>query len=407
MKHKIKLAIILGFEFVAITLILVLIFFAGKKSYTVTFDLNGGTLISGELVQSVPQGKNATAPTVAKEGCTLHSWSTSYQRVTRDIVVKAVWEWETKTSIGFDFTDATNSDYCEITGSFQDLVGDVYVSVYFNNKRVLGIQENAFYNRDGITYVHMLDGILSIGNSAFEDCDALVAVELSGTLAKLGNSVFKGCESLSSVILPDTLTVLGTEVFKDCEGLESVVLSKNLTYIPEQAFSGCTSLKEIVIPDGVTVIKANAFEGCTSLTEIVIPASVEAIEEDAFKGCTSLEKITFEVKENTDTEKNENTIAPVSESDLEAVYSGLLSIESGAFANCPALVEVELPITLEYIAPLAFDNENLVIKVSVAEDEAPEGWAENWYGASTVEWEAMITPVVPEEPAPDAEDTKR
>ena len=51
MKHKIKLGVILGVEFVAITLILLLIFFAGKKSYTVTFDLNGGTLISGELEQ--------------------------------------------------------------------------------------------------------------------------------------------------------------------------------------------------------------------------------------------------------------------------------------------------------------------------------------------------------------------
>ena len=39
MKQKIKLGIILGVEFVAIAVILLLIFFAGKKSYTVTFDL--------------------------------------------------------------------------------------------------------------------------------------------------------------------------------------------------------------------------------------------------------------------------------------------------------------------------------------------------------------------------------
>ena len=83
MKQKIKLGIILGVEFVAIAVILILIFLAGKKSYTVTFDLNGGTLLSGDLVQTVSQGKNATAPKVAKEGCYLHSWSASYKQVTR------------------------------------------------------------------------------------------------------------------------------------------------------------------------------------------------------------------------------------------------------------------------------------------------------------------------------------
>ena len=39
MKQKTKLIIILAVEFIAISLVLLLIFFAGKKSYTVTFDL--------------------------------------------------------------------------------------------------------------------------------------------------------------------------------------------------------------------------------------------------------------------------------------------------------------------------------------------------------------------------------
>jgi uncharacterized repeat protein (TIGR02543 family) len=39
-KQRIKLFIILGVEFIAITVMLLLIFFAGKQVYTVTFDLN-------------------------------------------------------------------------------------------------------------------------------------------------------------------------------------------------------------------------------------------------------------------------------------------------------------------------------------------------------------------------------
>ena len=78
MKQKLKLIIILAVEFVAVAVILLMIFFAGKKSYTVTFDLNGGTLLSGDLEQRVTQGQSATPPTVTKDGCYLLKWSRSY-----------------------------------------------------------------------------------------------------------------------------------------------------------------------------------------------------------------------------------------------------------------------------------------------------------------------------------------
>ena len=384
MKQKIKLGIILGVEFVAITLILLLIFFAGKKSYTVTFDLNGGVLISGELEQVVPQGKSATPPTVAKDGCYLHSWSASYQKITRDIVITAVWEWET--SIGFDYAASENSNYCEITGCFKDLVGDVYVGVYYDEKKVLGIRDEAFADCDGITYIHMLDGILSIGKGVFMDCDALVSVELPGTLAKLGDNAFAGCDSLTTIALPDELTTLGTGVF-----------------------SGCTSLTKVVIPDSLTYIPARAFEGCTSLREIVIPSSVKVIDESAFDGCTSLEKITFEVEEEViepekpedddkhngkgkDDEKEETP-----DEERVVIYHGLLTIKTNAFRGCTSLTEVVLPITVENIAAGAFDDSLLTVKTPILVEDAPEGWEDGWCGDATVEWGYIPPKDEPEE----------
>ena len=376
MKQKIKLGIILGVEFLAITLILILIFFAGKKSYKVTFDLNGGTLISGELEQVVPQGKNATPPTVAKDGCYLHSWSASYQRITRDIVIEAVWEWET--SIGFDYAASENSNYCEITGCFKDLVGDVYVGVYYDKKKVLGIRDGAFSDCDGITYIHMLDGILSIGNGVFEDCDALVSVELPGTLAKLGDNAFRNCDSLKDIVLPDELSILGTNAFEGCTSLERVVLSSNLTYIPDGAFIGCTALKEIVIPSSVKVISENAFMGCTSLEKIIFEVE-EIIEKDE-----TVEKETNKHNKKKDEEEEPTTEVVVS-------YVGLLSIETGAFKDCDALTEVILPVTVENIATLAFDNPLLTVKTPIAEADKPDGWADGWNGSSLVEWEYAPT----------------
>ena len=358
MKHKIKLGIILGVEFIAITVILILIFFAGKKTYTVTFDLNGGTLISGDVVQTVSQGQAATPPVVAKDGCYLHSWSGSYRQVTRDMVVEAVWEWNT--SIGFNYTSTEDSDYCEIESSFEYLVGDVYVGVYHNNKKVLGIKDNAFYNRDGITNIHMLDGILHIGDNAFSECDSLVSVELPGTLKTIGKN----------------------------------------------AFRNCVSLERVVFPDNLEVIPAGTFAGCTSLKEIVIPASVKVIEDGAFEGCTSLEKITFVTEEKTvevEVEVEVEGEEPEITTELVTVYTGLETLGVGVFHDCPMLVEVVLPITLTEIDELAFDNAELIIYAPMAEEEKPEGWADNCFGEATVEWAKPEEPEV-DEPEADEEE---
>jgi len=62
-----------------------------SKAYTVTFELEGGTLIYGEDVQSVRSGGTATPPEVIREGYLLEGWSGSYANVTGDVTVKAIW----------------------------------------------------------------------------------------------------------------------------------------------------------------------------------------------------------------------------------------------------------------------------------------------------------------------------
>ena len=119
--HKLKLFIILGVEFLAIATILLLVFFAGHKSYTVTFDLDGGTLLGGNTVQEVNRGKNASPPSVKKEGCYLLGWSRSYTAVTGDITVRAIWEYETSYGVEYEVKEDTN--YCEIVGCFSDVQG--------------------------------------------------------------------------------------------------------------------------------------------------------------------------------------------------------------------------------------------------------------------------------------------
>ena len=280
LKHKTKLAIILAVEFIAIALVILLVFFAGKKSYTVTFDLNGGTLLAGDTEQTVTRGGNATPPVAAKDGCYLHSWSASYTRITKDMTIKAIWEYET--TVGIDYISSEDGNYCEIISAFPDIQGDVYIGAYHNGKKVLGIRDEAFKNCTGITNIYMLDGILTIGSSAFEGCTSLKSIALPGTLIKLGDRALYGCESLEEVNVPKPLKNLGVGAFSGCSSLESVTLNDSLEKIGGVAFSGCSSLTEITFGKSVKEIGAGAFSGCSSLTEITIYESVTDIGIIAF-----------------------------------------------------------------------------------------------------------------------------
>lgn len=60
------------------------------KNYKVTFNANGGTLISGEIEQIIKAGLSATAPVLEKEGHTL-SWDVSFDNVNEELIINAVW----------------------------------------------------------------------------------------------------------------------------------------------------------------------------------------------------------------------------------------------------------------------------------------------------------------------------
>ena len=279
-KQRIKLFVILGIEFIALAVMLLLIFFAGKQVYTVTFDLNGGVLLSGDLVQKVTQGHNATPPTTAKEGHYFLKWSGSYNRVTHDVTIEAIWEYET--TAGIEYNVIENGNYCTIVDAFDGLQGDVYVGAYKDGKKVLGIEDGAFAGCTGITRIHLLEGILTIGTGVFEGCASLQSIELPETAVSLGDNAFKGCESLETVVLPAKLKTLGASVFEGCTSLKEVTVFDDLKRIEANAFLGCSALETITIPEGVEYIGAGAFVGCENLKEIVIPVTVKEIESGVF-----------------------------------------------------------------------------------------------------------------------------
>ena len=339
MKQKVKLIIILVVEFIAITAILLMIFFAGKKSYTVTFDLNGGTLLSGDLEQRVTQGQSATPPTTAKDGCYFLKWSTSYNRVTRDLTIVAIWEYETSYGIEYSFMEENgDSNFCTISGSFKDLTGDIYIGAYHDEKKVLGIEDGAFENRSAITSIYLLDGILSIGDNAFAGCTSLEKIELPSTLVKLGANAFAGCTNLKEISLEGDLQFIGTNAFDGCESLEKITFGEDLKQVGDYAFNGCKALKSVEFFD-----------------------ELESVGVSAFGGCEALESVVF--------------------------GEGLHAINASAFAGCKALTEIVLPAELTVVGSGAFDAPNLKVYACVDELNKPTGWAADAFADGTVfEW---------------------
>ena len=298
-KHLGRLQIIITFAvlLLIVGILLLMVFYAGKKTYVVKFDLNGGTLISGSLEQHVTQGQDAYPPNVFKNGAYLHSWSRSYTRVTQDLVITAIWEYETTTGIAY--SSGEDQNYAEIESAFKYLNGDVYLGAYHDGKKILGICSEAFSGCEGITNVYLLDGLIAIGDEAFSGCISLLGMDIPKTVTHLGNGVFRGCESLESITLHEGLLKIGAGVFENCTSLSEAEIPKTVKSIGAGAFRGCDSLTKVVIPSGIEEIGAGAFEGCTGLTEIIIPFSVKKIGADAFAGCDNL-KITVNVKEPLD-----------------------------------------------------------------------------------------------------------
>ena len=298
LKRTWKILIIFGTLFLSICLLLLLIFNEGKKSYKVTFDLDGGILLSGSLEQYVVQGQDANPPKTAKDGAFLRGWSGSYQKVTKNIVVTAIWEYETTT--GIIYADSENQNFTEIIGSYPYLAGDVYLGAYYDNKKILSIGDEAFMNRPGITKIYMLDGIISIGERAFE-----------------------GCSSLTEITIPETVTYIKEDAFKGCESLKKLVLNENLLIIESGAFAYCESLKELIIPESVTHIEKGAFDGCENLVIKVNVAKSETPRdwEDGWFGNATVE---WALEDPTGTDLSED------EEEAEEPDAGVENYENNA-----------------------------------------------------------------------------
>jgi len=104
-----------------------------------------------------------------------------------------------------------------------------------------------------------------------------------GSVDSIGEGAFFG-SGIETFTMSDDITSIESFAFSECPNLTLVTLSQNLTIIGEGAFSECPSLVAIILPPTLEIIGTNAFSGCTTLTTIVFSGPV-TIEPGAFNNC--------------------------------------------------------------------------------------------------------------------------
>ena len=70
------------------------------RIYEVRFELNGGELVSGKLLQQVEEGSDAEAPVVRREGYVFDGWNEKLEQVESNLVAAA--QWKRLYSVRFD-----------------------------------------------------------------------------------------------------------------------------------------------------------------------------------------------------------------------------------------------------------------------------------------------------------------
>ena len=213
-----------------------------KNTYTVRFELNGGTGVSDMTVSEIQ-----TEPVPTRNGYTFAGW----------------------------YKDSGLTE--KVTFPYEVTKAQTLYAKWEKNG-----PEEIVFTVDG-------DGVLT-GVSGITESGTTVTVpsEIDGiAVREIGDDVFKDNGNIVSLIIPDSVKTLGYRMCSGCTALREVRLPSGITVIPDEAFDGCSSLRTINFPDTLKEIRSDAFCG-TALTEFVAPDSLTGIWLYAFKDCVDL-----------------------------------------------------------------------------------------------------------------------
>ena len=295
-----------------------------------------------------------------------------------------------------------------ITGC-SETATELAIPALIDGKKVVSIDDWAFYDCDGLISVTVGENVKSIGEDAFYSCDYLTSFDVSESntryssqdgvlfnkdkselvmypcgketdsytipsgVTSIADRAFSDCYKLITVTIPGSVTSIGNDAFISCRYLANVVMSEGLESIGADAFAYCASLDNVTLPDTVRNIMDGAFRDCDSITNITIPDSVDGLGNGVFEDCDALQSIVF----GSGLSSIGSSICYSCDSLSSVTFSdGLISIDEYAFAFCPNLTEIKIPKSVTSLSNGIFlnDEDNGLI-ISCYPDSEAERYA--------------------------------
>lgn len=189
------------------------------KSYTVVFDLDGGTHLSGgTLIQEVNESENALLPVVHKEGYVFDGWTQSVNGVVQNINTTAKWRNYTQEEIYENSVNAV-----------------VEITTYDKSNDELALGSGFFFNDNSeiITNYHVIEGAtalkITLNDGTQHDITKVIAYDQKLDLAILKtdylNPVFLDI-SLRTIQTGENVYALGSS-----KGFTNTFTSGNISQV--------------------------------------------------------------------------------------------------------------------------------------------------------------------------------
>ena len=311
-----------------------------RDTYTVTFDGNGGTLVSGSERQTVKYGGSVTAPTYTRTGYSFNGYDkTNFTNISESFTVTAKWTIDQYTLtivygngqgnkvIKQDYNTPIESianperagyDFAGWDKTIPKNMPDKNLTVTAKWNAIFTLSKGTVtgltsYGKNKYTKLNIpskIDGvtITSISQSAFYNCSSLTSVTIGNSVTSIGSSAFENCSNLTSITIPNSVKSIGDRAFLNCSSLTSVTIGSGVTSIGSSAFSGCSSLKEITIPfvgavAGKTandtyqyplgyIFGSSSYTGGTAVTQYYYGSSTSSKTSTTYYIPSSLRKVT-------------------------------------------------------------------------------------------------------------------
>lgn len=261
------------------------------QTYTVTFDLNGGTLTSGELRQQVGEGGAAVAPRAENNGYAL-SWDRDFDNVSSDITVTANWEKTelTSTDVADIVQKATVTINCEYyneatgggSGFFIDdegtIVTSYHVIEYATDISIEVFDAGKYDVEEVVAFSELND--LAILKINMQDTPGLA---ISSDEVKVGEAVYangSALGTLSGTFTSGTVSSISRDVNGvSCIQMDAAISSGNSGGPLVNAYGEVIGVNAMSYTEGENLNLAVKIENLEDLSDNEVNYTVKAYEE--------------------------------------------------------------------------------------------------------------------------------